>query len=111
MGRYLLLMYNKEMRMPKNPTKKQMEEGIRPWTEYLAPLTKKRKLESVAPVQRNGKMLTPSGTKEYRASKVDIGGFMVVRAKSMAEAIKIAKSSPHARSRMGTTTIRECVEM
>jgi hypothetical protein len=111
MGKYLLLMYNKEMRMPKNPTKKQMEDGIRPWREYLMPLMQKGIVESAAPVQWNGKMLTGTGAKNYKASKIDLGGYMIIRAKNMAEALKIAKASPHAKSKMGTTTVREIVEM
>lgn len=82
MGKYLLLMYNKEMRMPTRPTKKQMEEGMRPWNEYLAPLMKKGVVESVAPVQWNGKMITAKGTKEYKAEKIDLGGYMIIKAKA-----------------------------
>jgi hypothetical protein len=111
MKTYLLLMYNKEMRMPRNPTKAQMEEGIRPWRNYLGPLAKRRTLESSAPVERNGKMITPKGIKSYRAQKVDLGGYMVIKAPSMAAAVKIARKSPHAKMNMGTTTIRECVDM
>src|SRR5271155_4817524 len=101
MGKYLLLMYNKEMRMPKNPTKKQMEAGMKPWRDYLGPLAKKGKLDSSAPVQRRGKMVTSAGTKDYKAEKVDLGGYMIIKAKDMAEAVKIAKSSPHAKTGMG----------
>lgn len=111
MGKYLLLMYNKELRMPKNPTKKQMEDGIKPWRDYLTPLMKKGIVESVNPVQWNGKAVTKAATKDYKAGKVDLGGYMIIKAKSMAEALKIAKSSPHAKTGMGTTTVREIVEM
>jgi len=111
MGKYLLLMYNKEMRMPKNPTKKQMEEGMRPWREYLGPLAKKGVLETALPVQWKGKTVTATGTKSYKPQKVDLGGYMIIKAKSMSEAVKIAKRSPHAKLKMGPTTIRECVEM
>ncbi|MGD0729307.1 MAG: YciI family protein [Candidatus Micrarchaeaceae archaeon] len=111
MGKYLLLMYNKEMRMPKKPTKKQMEDGMRPWREYLTPLMKKGVVESTSPVQWKGKLVTKAGAKDYKAEKVDIGGYMIVKAKNMAEAVKIAKASPHAKTGMGPTTIREIVEV
>lgn len=111
MGKYLLLMYNKEMRMPKKPTKAQMEDGIRPWREYLTPLMKKGVVEAASPVQWNGKMVTKTATKNYKAEKVDLGGYMIIKAKNMAEAVKIARSSPHAKTAMGPTTIREIVEM
>jgi hypothetical protein len=111
MGKYLLLMYNKEMRMPKNPTKAQMEAGIKPWREYLTPLMKKGIVESTAPVQWNGKSVTAKSSKDYKAQKIDLGGYMIIKAKNMAEALKIAKSSPHAKTNMGTTTVREIIEM
>lgn len=104
-------MYNKEMRMPKRPTKKQMEEGMRPWREYLGSLSKKGALESSAPVQWNGKSVAKAATKDYKAARIDLGGYMIIKAKNMAEAVKIAKNSPHAKTGMGTTTIREIVEM
>jgi hypothetical protein len=105
-------MYNKEMPMPKNPTKEQMEAGLKPWKEYLAPLNKKRRVESVAPVQWNGKTVTSSTSVEnYKAGRLDVGGYMVVKAKNMAEAIAIAKKSPQAKTKIGPTIIREVVEV
>ena len=97
--------------MPRKPTKQQMEEGMRPWREYLNPLMKKGALETALPVQWKGKTVTSTDTKDYKPQKVDLGGYMIVKAKNMAEAVKIAKKSPHAMTRMGPTTIRECVEM
>jgi hypothetical protein len=111
MGKYLLLMYNKEMRMPKHPTKKQMEEGMKPWNDYLGPLMKKGVVESVSPVQWSGKAITKTGAKDYKPAKIDLGGYMILNAKNMAEAVKIAQRSPHAKAGMGTTTVREIVVM
>lgn len=111
MGKYLLLMYNKEMRMPKNPTKKQKEDGMKPWRDYLGPLAKKGGLESSAPVHWEGKVITSSGIKNYKAQKIDLGGYMIIKAKNMAQAVKIAKNSPHAKAHMGATTVREIVEV
>jgi hypothetical protein len=56
-------------------------------------------------------MVTKTSTKDYKPQKVDLGGYMIIKAKNMAEAVKIAKSSPHAKTGMGPTTVRECVEM
>jgi hypothetical protein len=112
MAKYLLLMYGKEMKMPRNPTKAMMEAGVKPWMDYLGPLSKKKVLESSAPVGWNGKMLTAKGgAKSYRAEKVDLVGYMLIKAKSPAEAMKIAKRSPHAVAGMGHTVIRECMDV
>jgi YCII-related domain len=99
MGKYLLLMYNKEMPMPKNPTKAQMEAGMKPWRDYLTPL------------QFHGKSLSSKGAKDYKGAKIDISGYMIIKAKNMAEALKIAQQSPHAKTNMGSTIVREIVEV
>jgi hypothetical protein len=111
MGKYLLLMYNKEMPMPKNPTKAQMEAGMKPWRDYLTPLIKKGVVESVNPVQFHGKSLSSKGAKDYKGAKIDISGYMIIKAKNMAEALKIAQQSPHAKTNMGSTIVREIVEV
>lgn len=111
MARYLLLMYNKKMEMPEKPTKKQMEEGTRPWKEYLKPLSKAGKLEGAAPVRWEGKTLTADGVSDYNAQNIDLGGYIIIKANSMDEAIEVAKRSPHYASNMGPTTIREIVEI
>jgi hypothetical protein len=104
-------MYNKEMRAPRNMTKRQMEEGMKPWDDYFSSLSKRGALESRAQVRRDGRAVRGPAARGYKAKTVDIEGYMVVKARNMAEAVKIAKGSPHARMRMGPTTIRECIEM
>jgi hypothetical protein len=111
MGKYLLLMYNKQMRMPKSPTKRQMEEGMKPWRKYLGPLMKRGVIVASAPVEWNGSEVSKKGAKSHKSGKVDLGGYMLIKARSMAEATKIAKASPHARTGMGVTLIKECREM
>ena len=113
MGRYLVLMYNEEMRMPKKVTKEMMEAGVKPWRDYLTPLMKKGIVHSTAPVQWKGKMITTSGTKDYKPKRIDLGGYMIIKAKDMGEALKLAKRSPAAKMMKagGAITVREIVEV
>ncbi len=109
MGKYLLLMYGKEMKMPKHVTKEMMEKGMKPWRDYLKPLMKKGAVVSASPVGWKGKMLTPKGVKNYNPRSTDLQGYMIISAKSMPEALKIARKSPHAEMKSGLTTVREII--
>ncbi len=111
MGKYLLLMYGKEMKMPKKITKEMAEAGMKPWRNYLNPLMKKGIVEASSPVSWKGKMITSGKTQDYKPRNIDLVGHMVIRAKSMSEAIKIAKKSPHAKMAGTTTTVREIIEV
>ena len=107
MPKYLLLMYGKEIRMPKNVTPEQMEAGVKPWRDYISPLVKKGVVIHSGPVQWTGKIITGKVAKGYKPREVDLLGCMLIKAKDMEEAVKIAKRSPHTE----TTTIRECMEI
>ncbi|HUB92696.1 MAG TPA: hypothetical protein VL945_01935 [Candidatus Saccharimonadales bacterium] len=111
MARYLLLMYGKEMRMPKKVTREMAEAGMKPWRDYLGPLMKKGAVEAAAPVAWKGKMITGGKTQDYKPRQIDLVGHMVISAKNMSEALKIAKKSPHAKMAGTTTTVRELMEV
>ncbi len=111
MPRYLLLMYNEDMEMPEKPTEEQMGKGTAPWREYLAPLTRDGAVESVAPVLWEGKSVTSTGAEDYKPQKLDLGGYMIIRADSMEGAVEMAKRSPHAQSNMGPTAIKGIRDM
>ena len=111
MPKYLLLMYNEKMEMPTNPTPEQIENGIKPWRDYISPGTEKGSFVSANPVLWEGKMLTEKGIEDYKPQKIDLGGYMIITAKDMNEAIKIAKQSPHSIMKSGPTTIRKIEEV
>ena len=99
------------MEMPNKPTPEQIESGIKPWRDYITPLKNKGKSIAANPVMWNGKMLTNNGVEDYKPQKIDLGGYMIVEAKDINEAIEIAKKSPHFLMKSGPTTIREITEV
>lgn len=107
--KYLLLMLNREMPMPTDP--KEREANTKPWTDWLAEMAKQGKLDNGLPVFRDGRAVRKRSVKEYKAKTTDVGGYLIINAESMEEAIKIAQSSPHARMNMGTTIVRECMDV
>ncbi len=110
MAKYLLLMYGKEMKMPKKVTKEMAEAGMKPWRDYLKPLMKKGSVDA-APVAWKGKMITGGRTQDYKPRNIDLVGYMVISAGNMSEALKIAKKSPHAKMAGTTTTVREIMDV
>ena len=111
MAKYLLLMYGKEMKMPKKVTKEMAEAGMKPWRDYLKPLIKKGSFGAAAPVAWKGKMMTSGRTQDYKPRNIDLVGYMVISAGNMPEALRIAKKSPHAKMAGTTTTVREIMEV
>ena len=111
MARYLLLMYGREMKMPKKVTKEMAEAGMKPWRDYLKPLMKKGSVDAAAPVAWKGKMTTDGRTQNYKPRNIDLVGYMVISAGNMSEALKISKRSPFAKMAGTTTTVREIMEV
>jgi hypothetical protein len=107
--RYLLLTLNKDMPMPADP--QQREAGVKVWRDWLAEMSSQGKLESALPVQRPGKIARKRSVKDYKPKTNDVAGYIIIKADSMEEAVKIAQSSPHARANMGPTIVRECIDM
>jgi hypothetical protein len=105
--RYLLLMLNKEMPMPSNPAER--EAGHNVWKEWMGEHSSQ--IEGGAPVMRTGKAVRRRSAKDYKPRTNDVTGYLVLKADSLEDAIKIAQSSPHAKVQKGTTVVREIVEM
>lgn len=100
---------NEQMQMPKDP--KESEAMVKPWMDWLGGLAKKGNLVDALPTQMSGKEVTKAGVKDYKAQKIDLGGYAIIKANSLDEAVKIAQSSPQAKMGLGTTIVRECMEM
>ncbi len=111
MPKYLFLMYNEKMEMPNNPTPEQIENGTKPWRDYIYPLEAKGTFVSANPVSWEGKMLTETGVEDYQPQKIDFGGYMIITANDMDEAIEIAKQSPSYKMKAGPITIRKINEV
>lgn len=107
--KYLLLMLNKDMPMEADPEK--MKAGVQMWKDWMAPLAQSGKLQDGMPTMREGKAVRKRSMKDYKPRTNDVAGYCIITADSMEEALKIAQSSPHARMNMGTTIVRECMNV
>ena len=82
----------------------------RRWGEYMGGLARGGKLESGAPFVPSGKVLKGESVSELELAEFDIGGYMLVEADSIDEAVEIALRAPHVELG-GGTIVRPCVEL
>ena len=67
------------------------------WMTWIKGLRKRKQLASGQPLEDGGKVLSgPKGKKvaSFRDSRDSIGGYLLIKAKNLAEATKIAKGCP-----------------
>jgi hypothetical protein len=82
---------------PEDMTPEQMKTTMNNWMSWMKGLKQRKQLTSGQPLQDGGKMLSgPKGSKvaPYRDTADSIGGYLLIRAKNLAEATKIAKGCP-----------------
>ncbi len=87
MAKFLFVYFGGEMETDPKKTAKSMKE----WTKWFEDLGK-AVVEMGAPVQP-GKMVSGSGARNAGTAK-PVSGYSIVQARSMAAAVKMAKSSP-----------------
>ena len=75
-----------------------------------AVVTPEGKLESGAPFVPSGKQLKGESVSELELAEVDIGGYILLEADSIHEAVDIALRAPHV-GLGGGTIVRPCVEL
>jgi hypothetical protein len=82
---------------PEDMTPEQMQSTMNNWMTWMKGLRKRKQLTLGHPLQDGGKLL--SGAKGKNVASFDdsdetVGGYMVIKAKTLAEATKIAKGCP-----------------
>jgi hypothetical protein len=77
------------------------------WGEYLAGLASAGSLESGAPFAPSGETVTRDSVSPVELQPLDIGGYALITAASLEEAVRIAKRAPHI-ALGGTTIVRPC---
>ena len=114
--RYLLLIYGEEARR-QNPPPEEMEATLKPWWEYTEWLKEKGwylagdALQPTATAttvrERDGKAITTDGP--FAETKEQLGGYYLVEAKDLDEAIGIAARVPSAR--FGSVEVRPVMKV
>ncbi len=98
---------------PDEMTPEQMKTTMDNWMSWMRQLKKSKQLKLGHPLEDGGKILAGMKGKEvssFEDNKDTIGGFMVIHAKSIAEATKIAKGCPIFNNG-GTVELRQAAEM
>lgn len=88
----------------------QTQEYARGWGEWIAGLARKGIVESASQFEWAGKVVRKDSVSDLRLQEVDVGGYMLIKAESLEEAVEIARQAPHV-TLGGTTIVRPCIEM
>lgn len=80
------------------------------WGAWVGGLAADGRLEGGAPLEGSGKVVGRKGITELTLQDPDIGGFLVVKAGSLDEALSIAEGAPHIELG-GTTIVRPCAAL
>jgi hypothetical protein len=82
---------------PEDMTPEQMQATMGNWMAWMKGLKKAKQLVAGHPLEDGGKMLSgPKGktVAPYLETPESIGGYLLIKAKNMAEAVKISKGCP-----------------
>jgi hypothetical protein len=88
----------------------QTQEYRQGWGVWMAELAKRGVIESGLPLEWSGKVVKKDSATDLQLQQVDIGGYLLIRAESLDEAIEIAQQAPHM-ALGGTTIVRPCMEL
>ena len=98
---------------PGEMTPEQMKTTMNNWMSWMRQLKKNKQLKLGHPLEDGGKMLSGMKGKDvssFEDDKETIGGFLVINAKSFADATKIAKGCPIFNNG-GSVELRQAAEM
>lgn len=82
---------------PEDMTPEQMRTTMGNWMSWMKGLRKRKQLTGGNPLQDGGKLLSgPKGKKvaTFKDTANTVGGYMLIKASSLAEATKISKGCP-----------------
>lgn len=87
------------------------ESYSKKWADYIGKLVQEGHLEAGSPLESGGKVVVgKDNVSDFKGEKVDIYGYMLIKAASLEEAVVLSKQAPHM-ALGGTTIIRPCREV
>jgi hypothetical protein len=98
MKEFLMLFRNEKMENNMPPSKEQMDAVMKQWQEWIRGIAEKGKYVSTNRLISEGKTLKPGNVISdgpYAEVKEVVGGYLLVKANSLDEAIELAKSCPN----------------
>jgi hypothetical protein len=98
---------------PSDMPRDEMERLMENWYQWMGQLTKRRQLKLAHPLDHAGRVLSGRKgkvVKPFTESKDSIGGYLLIQAKSLGDAQKIARGCPIL-ERGGSVEIRPVLSM
>lgn len=111
MKEYLLLLRGGKPMASKTEAENKVEMAA--WGKYMGDLGQKGQLSGGLPLQSGGSVVSAKGATDepVKSSKEGIvGGYLIVKAESLKQAVKIAKDCPHITNE-GNVEVREIAPM
>jgi len=96
MKEYLLLFRNEKM--DQAPSEEQMKMVLQQWQSWISGIAKEGKFSGTNRLLPEGKTLKPNNVitdGPYLEAKEMVGGYLIVKAGSLDDAVKLAQSCPH----------------
>lgn len=116
MSQYMLLIRNQGFPMA-NQTEEETAAHMAKWGEYMGGLQSQGKLQGGLPFSpEKAAVLSNHGNTvangyHAEANDVNVGGYLLINADSLEEAIEISKGCPALEGATGTIEVRECMVM
>jgi YCII-related domain len=108
MQKFMLLFVGFELQPEDGST--QTQDYMKGWGEWIAALARRGVVESGLPFEWSGKVVKKESAADLHLQQEDIGGYMLIKAESLDEAVEIARQAPHM-ALGGTTIVRPCMEV
>ena len=108
MQKFMLLFVGFELQPDDGSTLTQ--DYMKGWGEWIAGLARRGIVESGLPFEWRGKVVKKESATDLHLQQEDIGGYMLIKAESLDEAVEIARQAPHM-ALGGTTIVRPCIEV
>ncbi len=80
------------------------------WARWIGDLTRRGLVDSGSPLEERGTIVRATATSNYLGTDDDVGGYVVLEAKSLEEAAEIARSAPNV-SAGGAVEVRPLATM
>ena len=108
MGKFMLLFIG----LPLNPEDGNQLTGeyMQEWGAWIAGLAEKGVYDSGFPLEWTAKAVTKDSVTDHPLDEVDLGGYMMINAASLDEAIEIASQAPNV-ALGGTIIVRPCLDI
>lgn len=88
----------------------QTQEYMQRWKDWMSKLAANGTLVAGFPLEWGGKVVKQDSASDLVLNDLDVGGYMVINAASLDDAIAIARQAPHV-ALGGTTIVRPGIEV